>query len=234
MEFEQLIRIVGDEPVFETGFLLAGNANSKDVILQLSRWTKAGRFHQIRRGLYALATPYQKVKPHPFLVANRMVRASFVSCQSALEFHGLIPEHTPAVVSVTTSRPGRWKTPLGDFEFRHIKKELFSGYQLSDLGVGQKAFVATPEKALLDVVYLQPGGDAESYLNELRLKNLEKLDIASLQLLAAKSRSPKLVRAVKQIATMVGKEAEEYRTFQNPGSLNFIVTSPVSLSTGHL
>ena len=65
---------------------------------------------------------------------------------------------------------------------------------------------------MLDVVYLQPGGDAESYLNELRLKNLEKFDLASLQLMAAKSRSPKLVRAVKQIATMVGKEAEEYRT----------------------
>ncbi len=207
-----MIRIVGDEPVFETGFLLAGDADRKDVILQLSRWTKAGRLYQIRRGLYALAPPYQKVKPNPFLVANRMVRASYVSCQSALEFHGLIPEHTPVVVSITTSRPGRWETPLGVFEFRHIKKEFFSGFQMTDLGGEQKAFIATPEKALLDLIYLQPGGDAESYLNELRLENLEKLDLKSLQQMATKSGSPKLVRAAKQIAAASGKELEEYRT----------------------
>ena len=212
MEFERLINIVDDEPVFETGFLLAGNADPKDVILQLSRWTKAGRIYQIRRGLYALAPPYRKVRPHPFLVANRMVRASYVSCQSALEFHGLIPEHAPVVVSVTTSRPGRWKTPLGAFEFRHIRKTLFSGYKSVEVGGGQKAFLATPEKALLDLVYLQPGADKESYLNELRLKNFEKLDLGILQELAAKSESPKLVRAAKLINALVRKEAEEYKT----------------------
>ncbi|MCL4511705.1 MAG: hypothetical protein M1470_11620 [Bacteroidetes bacterium] len=212
MELEQLIRIVGDEPVFETGFLLAGDVDPQDVLLQLSRWTKAGRLYQIRRGIYSLAPPYQKVKPHPFLIANRMVRASYVSCQSALEFHALIPEHTPVIVSVTTSRPGRWETPLGAFEFRHIKKELLSGYQMSDLGGGQKAFVATPEKALLDLVYLQPAGDTESYLNELRLKNLERLDLNRLQQLAAKSGSPKLLRAAARIAATAGREVEEYRT----------------------
>jgi len=212
MEFEQLIKTVNDEPVFETGFLLSGGADPKDVILQLSRWTKAGRLFQIRRGLYAIAPPYQKVKPNPFLIANRLVRASYVSCQSALQFHDLIPEHTPVVVSVTTLRPGRRETPLGVFEFRRIKKTLFSGYRLSDLGAGQRAFVATPEKALLDLVYLQPGGDTETFLHELRLKNLEKLDIDSLQQMAAKSKSPKLIRAARQIASMVSKEKEEYRT----------------------
>ncbi len=141
-----------------------------------------------------------------------MVRASYVSCQSALEFHDLIPEHTPVVVSVTTLRPGRRETPFGFFEFRHIKKQLFSGYQMSDLGAGQKAFVATPEKALLDLVYLQPGGDADTYLHELRLKSLEKLDVDKLQLMATKSQSPKLIRAAKQIVAMVSMEREEYRT----------------------
>ncbi|MFH1314516.1 MAG: type IV toxin-antitoxin system AbiEi family antitoxin domain-containing protein, partial [Candidatus Eisenbacteria bacterium] len=78
MEFLELIEIVGDEPVFETGLLLAGEVDPADVRRQLSRWTKAGRLYQLRRGLYALAPPFQKVKPHPFLIANRMVRASYV------------------------------------------------------------------------------------------------------------------------------------------------------------
>lgn len=121
MEFRQLLEIVGDEPVFETGLLLAGNADPADVRRQLSRWSKAGRLYQLRRGLYALAPPFQKAKPHPFVVANRMVRGSYVSCQSALAHCGLIPEYVPVVTSITTGRPGEWETPLGAFAFRHIK-----------------------------------------------------------------------------------------------------------------
>jgi len=210
MEFNQLVKIVGDEPVFETGLLMAGGVNPHDVILQLSRWTKSGQIYQIRRGLYALAPPYQKTKPHPFLVANRMVRSSYISCQSALEFHGLIPEHTPVVVSVTTSRPNEWKTALGVFEFRRIKKDFFAGYQTVDLGGGQNAFVATPEKALLDLIYLQPGGDAEAYVNELRLHNLAALDLTRLEQFAVKAKSPKLKRAAKRIALLAHKELKEY------------------------
>jgi len=55
MEFARLLEIVADEPVFESGLLLAGGVNPGDVRKQLSRWTKAGQLYQLRRGLYALA-----------------------------------------------------------------------------------------------------------------------------------------------------------------------------------
>lgn len=176
MEFSELLQIVGDEPVFETGLLLAGGVRSKDVRRQLSRWVAAGRVLQLRRGLYALAPPSQKVKPHPFLVANYMVRGSYVSLQSALAHYNLIPESAPVVTGVTTGQPGRWDTPLGAFQFRHIKMRLFCGYRLLDLGTGQSAFVATPEKALLDLIHLEDGADSTDYLRELRLQNLNQLD----------------------------------------------------------
>lgn len=66
-----------------------------------------------------------KVKPHPFLIANRLARGSCVSLQSALVYYGLIPEVVPPVTGVTTTRPGRRETPLGAFEFRHIRPALF-------------------------------------------------------------------------------------------------------------
>ncbi len=212
MEFKQLVKLIDNEPVFETSLLLAGNVDPQAVRSQLSRWVRAGLIYQIRRGIYTLAQPYQKVKPHPFLIANRMLSASYVSCQSALEYYGLIPEHTPVTVSVTTLRPGHWKTPVGTFEFRHIKQSMFMGYKLYDLGNGQKAFVATPEKALLDLVYLQPGGDSESYLGELRLHNLESLNLNHLHELAVESESQKLRRAARRISILAGKESGEYRT----------------------
>ena len=48
MKFEQLLEIVGDEPVFETGLLLAGDQDPPDVQRQLSRWVKIGRPYQKR------------------------------------------------------------------------------------------------------------------------------------------------------------------------------------------
>jgi len=212
MEFTHLIEVVGDEPVFETGLLLAGAVDPSDVRRQLSRWVKAGRLYQLRRGLYALAPPFQKVKPHPFVIANRMVRGSYVSLQSALAYHGLIPEVVPMVTSVTTARPGRWETPLGTYEFRHIKAELFFGYRLVEVSPGQRAFVATPEKALLDLAYLHPGGDSPAYLQELRLQNLERLDLDELQRMAERTGKPKLQRVAEYVAQLAGAEAEEYES----------------------
>lgn len=210
MEFNDLVRIIGDEPVFETSLLFAGNVNQADIHRQLSRWTKGRRLYQFRRGLYALAPPFQKVKPHPFLIANCMVRGSYISCQSALAHHGLIPEYVPVVVSVTTARPAHRETPLGIFEFRHIKAELFRGFRLEGLGGGQRAFIASPEKALLDLIYLHPAADAPDYIRELRLQNLEHLNLNELQRLANVTHSPKLKRVAKFVVELAHIETKEY------------------------
>jgi predicted transcriptional regulator of viral defense system len=212
MQFNEMLAIVGDEPVFETGLLLAGDVDPNDVRRQLSRWTKAGRLFQLRRGLYALAPPYQRVPPHPFLVANRLAAASYVSLQSALAFHGIIPEFVARTTSVTTVRPDVWQTPLGDYVFRHIKQPLFFGYALTNLGNHQQALVATPEKALLDLIYLQPGGDAPAYLMELRLQNLEQLDLALLLRFVERADKPKLRRAAAYVSELAEAEGRAYES----------------------
>jgi len=208
MEFTELVEIIGDEPVFDTGLLLAGEANPRDVRRQLSRWRQAGKIYQLRRGLYCLAPPFQKVNPHPFLVANRLIPASYVSLQSALAYYGMIPEHVPVTTSVTTVRPAQWETPLGNFDFRRIQVDFFDGYRLVDLGEKQRSFVATPEKALLDLIYLESGSDSFDYLAELRLGNLNRLDWQFLEHLARKIEKPKLMRAITAIRELAREEGE--------------------------
>jgi predicted transcriptional regulator of viral defense system len=209
MEFDRLLEIIGDEPVFETALLLAGDVNPRYIRIQLARWTKGKRIVQLRRGLYAIAPPFQKNKPHPFLVANRLQRASYVSMQTALAFYGLIPETVNITVSVTTGRPERLETPVGIFEFHHIKTDLLYGYQMIDLG-GQHALVATPEKALLDLVYLQTGGETLSYIHELRLQNLEQLNSKLLNKQAEVFHSAKLHKAAEVIVDLIQSETREY------------------------
>jgi predicted transcriptional regulator of viral defense system len=208
MEFTELVEIIQDEPVFDTGLLLAGDANRREIRRQLSRWRQAGKIYQLRRGLYCLAPPFQKVKPYPFLVANRMIPASYVSLQSALAYYGMIPEHVPVTTSVTTSRPAHWETPLGIFDFRHIQVDFFYGYRLVDLAEKQQAFIASPEKALLDLVYLEPGGDTPDYLAELRLNNLDRLDWQLISRLAEEIGKPKLLRAIEAVRELAGQERE--------------------------
>jgi len=209
MEFETVLKIIDTDPVFETSLFLSGNTNPKIVRLQLSRWVRSGRIFQLRRGLYTLAPPFQKIKPHPFLVANRLQKASYVSLQSALAYYGLIPEIVNSTVNVTTRRPERLETPLGNFEFRHIKPDLFFGYQMIDLG-RQQALVAKPEKALLDLVYLHPGGESTSYLKELRLQNLEYFNLNTFKELSEVFDSPKMHTAVKNVTCLVQSEIGEY------------------------
>jgi predicted transcriptional regulator of viral defense system len=203
MEFERLVEIVKDEPAFEIGLLLAGDVHPHHIRRQLTRWTNAGRLYQLRRGLYALAPPSRKVKPHPFAIANRLVQGAYVSCQSALAHYGLIPDYVPTIVSVCSSRPRRRDTPLGSLLFRHVRRKYLSGYRLLDMGDGQQPLVARPEKALLDLIHLTAEGDSESYIRSLRLQNLENLDMQSLKDLTQALAKPKLIRAARQLELLV-------------------------------
>ena len=206
MKFEALLELVAAEPMFESGLLMTGAVSPGKIRLQISRWVKAGKLISLRRGLYALAQPYAKASPHPFLVANRLCRPSYVSLQSALAWYGMIPEYVPAVTSITSGRPRPCRLPLGDFLFRHVKTPEFRGYRRIEVQPGQFAFVACREKALLDLIHLTPGADTRPYLMELRLQNLSGLSPRSLQRMAADWGSPKLLRAAKQIIELRKEE----------------------------
>jgi len=124
----------------------------------------------------------------------------------------MIPEAVPSTTSVTTGRPASYDTPLGRFEYRHIQVGWFLGYAQTDVGKGQSALIAAPEKALLDLVYLHPGADTEAYLVELRLQALGKINLEVIVRLARLSGKPKLVRAAKVILRLVAEEARSYES----------------------
>jgi len=204
MKFEDVLNKVAELPCFTTRFLAAGK-NLSQIRLQLSRWVKGGRLIKLRKGLYTLAEPYRKIKPEPFCISNSLKSASYVSLQSALAWYGLIPEFVPVVTSVTTGRPQLIETPMGRFDFRHINKSFFWGYQQIELTAGQTTFIARPEKAMLDLVYLTPGGDKEDFIEELRIQNIEQIDKAVLRKFSEKSQSTKLKRALQNIERVIDR-----------------------------
>ena len=97
-------------------------------------------------------------------------------------------------------------------ETRHIQSAWWHGYRLLEVSGGQHAFVATPEKALLDWVYLQPEADRPEALGELRLQNLHELDLDRLAGGAERAHSPKLQRAAAWVRELAAARPEEYES----------------------
>jgi predicted transcriptional regulator of viral defense system len=201
--------VIGNEPVFPSSLMLAGNVSVPQARLQLSRWVKSGKVLQLRRGLYALAPAWRKVEPHPFLVANALHPGSYVSLQSALAFHGVIPDYVPTVTSVGPGRPEKVRNKLGAFALNHMASGMSFGYTRTEVALRQFAFVASPEKALLDLVYLTPRGDSPAYLRELRLQNPDGIDSSALLDLATRSAKPKLLRAAQRVIRLLADEQGE-------------------------
>ncbi len=76
-----------------------------------------------------------------------------ISLQSALHHHGLIAQIPSVLYAVTPGRTRRIETPLGAVSLHHVPTSLFFGYE--PIRAGGPA-VATPEKALIDFLYLSP------------------------------------------------------------------------------
>ena len=82
------------------------------------------------------------------------------------------------------------------------------GYEIVEMGNGQQAIIAAAEKALLDLIYLTPGGDSIDTIRSLRLQNLEILKVNSLKGYVEVFAKPKIERAVEHLVYLIEEEAE--------------------------
>lgn len=124
----------------------------------VNRALARGELLQLQRGIYLLAPRLQGKPVHPFVVAQALRPGSYISFESALSFHGWIPESVPMTLSAV---PGRRK-----YETRHPDLGSWRFYPLATRtgfflhGVERHLFnlrpalVATPLRALLDIVCL--------------------------------------------------------------------------------
>ena len=192
MKIEELSYRVSKSGLFRTGQILSGSKQPANVRRQLDRWVKSGRILQLRRGVYVLQKPYASSDLHPFVIANALKKASYVSLQSALAHYGMIPEYVPVTTSMTTGRPEELDTSIGRFQFRHISTNRFFGFSEMEVAPGQPVLIASPAKALVDLLYLTPHSDNPDYLRELRLHKPEGFDRDILDRVVEKQGSSKV------------------------------------------
>ena len=120
------------------------------------RAIESGEAQQLKRGLYVLSKPFRKIHPHPFAVAPMLYAPSTISLESALSYHGLIPEAVYQTTSTTLKRSLSFETSLGDFVFQTVpSSNRLAGVESIKLDKHFWAFVATPFKAIADLIYLR-------------------------------------------------------------------------------
>ncbi len=208
MEWESFLKITRTLPLIDTENLMVGSSDPSSVQVQISRWHKAGKIIQLKKGIYLLAEPYRKVEVYEPYIAAVLKRPSYISLEKALEYHNLIPEAVSVYTSVTTKRGARFESEAGIFDYRHIQESLFWGYASHTVNQ-QTSFIAVPEKALLDFFYLKKIKMSLDYVREMRLQNLASINIKTLETHARRFAKPAMMTvaaAIKEYASSVHTE----------------------------
>lgn len=197
MNFDSLVASFSDQPIVESSSIITLAGDARAARVQISRWVASGRLIQLKRGYYLLSKAYRKREPDPHYIANILVSPSYLSLAYALGHYGLIPEAVPAFTSVTLRRPTSISTPVGRFEYRHVTRRLFWGYETRDPLGRAPVQMALPEKALLDFIHLTPGRADERFFESLRLQNLEVIDDDRLRAFAERFGGRKMLLAAR-------------------------------------
>jgi len=152
---------------------------------------KEGLLEQVRRGLYIAGPAITPSRPEPFLVANHILGPSYVSLESALAYHGLIPERVYEISSVTTKATRKFSTPLGVFSYTKLPLPYYSyGIRSVEVDSQHLFLIASPEKALIDKIITTAGVEFRSknnvitYLEQdlrIDIDALKELDISMME-----------------------------------------------------
>lgn len=180
MNFNEFRKMVGKWPVVFSRDVVDPGGAGQGMRNQLERWRKLGLVIRLRKGVYMLGDDDRRVEAPRAYLANQLYGPSYVSLEYALGYYGLIPERVEDVTSVTVRKTARVVNDAGTFTYRHISREGYRGFVVVKGGDGIPFFIAEPEKALVDLMYLElrkfdpkdPGIFEDSY----RLQNISRLD----------------------------------------------------------
>ena len=160
--------------------LKAGNQKVRNLEI-------SGKIIRLKRGLYVVDPKISRIPLSTELIANHLYAPSYVSMQTALRYYGLIPEAVYTTQSMTMKHSRNFDTPIGRFDYQMITREAFS-VGITYINKQNHSFlIATPEKALCDLIANSPKvnlrylKDVETYLEEdirMDIEELKKMDIA--------------------------------------------------------
>jgi len=198
MKYNDLVKILGLEGYFDLAALVQLTGERREsTCIQLHRWCKDGKLLSLRRGMYAFPEVGGSRAINPAELANRLYTPSYISTYWAMGYYGLIPEKVVTYTSVTSRVTRSFSNALGVFSYQSLKPTAFFGYRPMTMG-DQKVLIADPEKALLDLWYLEQGAWSQERMEAMRFQNQDVIHEEKLHAYAERFQSPRLVKAVAE------------------------------------
>jgi predicted transcriptional regulator of viral defense system len=195
MDIHTIKKVLNKEEVDYQSLLtcLRGYTSPRDKI---GRWLKEGSLIRVKKGLYVFGPELASREYSIALLANLIYGPSAISLHYALSYYGLIPERVSVVTSITPKRNKYFKTPMGAFSYRYLHPKKYGcGIQLVQVQENIHCLMASPEKALCDLIYFNNFEHTFNsvvavqawLLEDLRLDvdGLKKIDYAKLKKIAA-------------------------------------------------
>jgi predicted transcriptional regulator of viral defense system len=154
MGSDKIYRLLSaDSPFFTTSsFQAIFGASRESTRTIAARLVKRGVLTRIRRDLYALLNSKYSL----FSLGNALCQPSVISLESALNYWGLIVQ-VPQIIFSTALRSYRYEADNTTFVYRRMAPQLmrFGQVKIEDF------YIADPEKAFLDTLYMRTKGLAD-------------------------------------------------------------------------
>jgi predicted transcriptional regulator of viral defense system len=136
---------------------LKHNLSLATVNSYIHKGTKNNEVVRLKNGFYVTKEFYDKNIEdigYVFFIANQLRNPSYISSWIALDYYNMTTNVINTVTSVTTKVTRDYSNKVGNFTYKSIKNELFKGFSSIKSRLGFDYLIASPAKALFDLIYL--------------------------------------------------------------------------------
>jgi len=204
-----LLRQISNTPV--TNSVISGlYPNIKAINKKISELERSDALVRLKRGLYVASPEITNTPLSTELIANHLYSPSYVSCLTALRFYGLIPEGVFFTQSMTIKRGRSFDTKIGHFQYFTCSKEAFAiGVTMEKTSNNQQFLIATPEKALCDLIATTPSlnlrykRETEEYLEQNLRLDMEEFYKMRLSIFQEYATIGRKANSVQQIINLL-------------------------------
>ncbi len=181
--------------------LIPGSDAARQGILK--RAMAKGELIRIRRGVYCLGNAWQRTSLNLFALAHRCYSPSYISLESALSFHHLIPEAVYVTSSLCLKRSMDFHSPVGVFSYTRHSRFTMKGVERVMMG-NLPVLMAKPATAIVDYaqVYKKDWTTLEPLVKSLRIDedDLSQIPIEDFSGLVPYYQSRRIEQFVKCIS----------------------------------
>lgn len=163
--------LIINEPILDTVRMrhaLRGFANQR---VKIARLLESGELISLRRGLYASR---RDLDPH--CLAGPMYGPSYISFETALAWHGMIPEGVKEILSATMKRSASFENDFGRFRYFNVPKAIYPTGIQRIVDADLPFLIASPTKSLADSIAREPG--FRSMANVARWMDGMRIDVS--------------------------------------------------------